>query len=485
VAQPIVGYNYYISPSGSNSNDGLSASAPFLTFNKAFSEMSGGQSLGLLPGTYTESTTGSITTNPHANNGQPPDGLDRDHMTEVRAVDGWGTVTHRDKKLRLGTTSVGVNYVKLRGIDFGSCGILKASYVFLKECSFFGDQTGALWGTGESGYPGITSYILVEDCCIWGKCKVLMQAYDVDKAVFRRVILRQDDGSSSATPNYCCNPYNSRRVSFQNVFCIDSLRRPTYSPYGDFIVARHNSSLVYGLNEWLGCGSFFSDAAAMYLEPDEGDVQLDPVHTVTNFVAFKPDRSGVIVRLVGQNIIKNVTVYKADVDSYDGIYARASDNEVRNTIVQTVGSNRYGYWVDAGDVLTNALVHGTWSSDYYEQACTADCYTIDPTADGPPHSLTYPLRIEEGSTLKDAGHGGADIGANIVYRYGTDGTFWGEVGYNTLTATPLWPYPNEALIRTAMRVDEGLSNDPKRGFCADGETFTHYLWNALGNGSPY
>jgi hypothetical protein len=54
--------------------------------------------------------------------------------------------------------------------------------------------------------------------------------------------------------------------------------------------------------------------------------------------------------------------------------------------------------------------------------------------------LKYLPRIEAGSALAVAG-----AGANILYQQGVSGTLYGETGYNTLTSTQLWPYPNEQL----------------------------------------
>ncbi|MDY6856517.1 MAG: hypothetical protein SWO11_17800 [Thermodesulfobacteriota bacterium] len=46
--------------------------------------------------------------------------------------------------------------------------------------------------------------------------------------------------------------------------------------------------------------------------------------------------------------------------------------------------------------------------------------------------LKYPVRIESSSTLKTAGQGGAQIGAEIIKFYGKSGTLWGETGDNLL-----------------------------------------------------
>ena len=73
-----------------------------------------------------------------------------------------------------------------------------------------------------------------------------------------------------------------------------------------------------------------------------------------------------------------------------------------------------------------------------------------------------------------------------MYKYGIDGTFYGDSGYNTLTANALWPYPNENRIKS----DFSSVNGGARGFCTgtslDGsaQTLTKYIWEYLGNVIP-
>ncbi len=66
----------------------------------------------------------------------------------------------------------------------------------------------------------------------------------------------------------------------------------------------------------------------------------------------------------------------------------------------------------------------------------------------------------------------------MVKRYGSDGTRYGEAGYNTLTNTDLWPWSNEDRIKADM------SAVSTRGFCASGQTLTKYIWEYLGNTIP-
>jgi hypothetical protein len=63
-------------------------------------------------------------------------------------------------------------------------------------------------------------------------------------------------------------------------------------------------------------------------------------------------------------------------------------------------------------------------------------------------------------------------------KIGVSGTLYGESGWNTVTSENLWPFPYEDRIRSDMRAVSA------RGFCADNQTLTKYIWQYLGNTIP-
>jgi hypothetical protein len=93
--------------------------------------------------------------------------------------------------------------------------------------------------------------------------------------------------------------------------------------------------------------------------------------------------------------------------------------------------------------------------------------------------LKHIVRIEPGSFLKGRGERGADIGANILYRYGPDGSRHGDAEHNSLSSVPLWPWPNEERIKKEMCEDSNV----RRGFCQS-ESLTRYIWEYLGYPIP-
>jgi hypothetical protein len=69
-------------------------------------------------------------------------------------------------------------------------------------------------------------------------------------------------------------------------------------------------------------------------------------------------------------------------------------------------------------------------------------------------------------------------------RIGVSGTLWGETGYDTVTDEDLWPWPNEARIKSDFSEVSGVG---QRGFTSaatPSKTLTEYLWEQLGNPLP-
>jgi hypothetical protein len=295
-----------------------------------------------------------------------------------------------------------------------------------------------------------------------------------DHTVFRRLVGRREGStrSGSGNPNLGITAYCSVGVIQENVVFVDGLL-DIGGPWADFAEAQHTVGRPHGGNKWLGCASVKSPDGGFVMVPDEYDTSPD--RTIRNCVVWDAHDEGMNFDRAGDLDLDGVTIYKSTSNNYDGFRTVSPvSGTVRDVIV--CGAARYAL----SSVITPDYIdaNGTWGLAAYNQTTPTHAVTTNPFADGPPHSLTYPFRIEAESALKGSGYGGADKGANITNLIGVDGAFADDAGVETAGGA-LWPWPNEAAIRTAMR------GDSARGFCADGETLTHYLWNLLGNGSPY
>ena len=105
---------YYLAPSGDDGGDG-SYGSPWLTFVHAFSVMSAADELILRDGVYTTVTNGGISDSAGE---MPPDGISKSSMTKITA-ETRGQV-YVQKRLRLGSSSTRVSYIKIDGIVFKS-----------------------------------------------------------------------------------------------------------------------------------------------------------------------------------------------------------------------------------------------------------------------------------------------------------------------------------------------------------------------------
>jgi hypothetical protein len=475
---------YYLSPSGSDSYTSEQAQnpgTPWKTFSKAFGSMSATDTLILLDGTYSVAAGTGVISGSGTGSAMPLNGLSKTTPTIVQAqnegnvtVDGAATYG-----LLLGTSSVKRSYIKIKGITFeGGGSLYNTSYCYIKNCGFHRatDSVGAAFNIGTNDHANGNTYNLIEDCWIWGQERLIALNYRADNTIWRNIIIRGDGTTLSADPNAGISVYSSQDVSLQNVIVVDRILG-TGAPYGDFATAQHTSGDYWiGPNEWLGCISLKSPDSGFYFEADYAN---DYTWKVINCLAWDSAGEGFNAQQSSGGPTGNIELnhFTAGMnDSYDTVRIDNIETGVIKNII-SYQAYRYGInTVDSAIVPSYCDVYGAGTAAYYNNSCSSGCKTSNPLADGPPHSLRYLLRIEDGSVLDGTADDSGDYGATIVKRYGTEGSFHGDSGYNTLSSIDLWPWPNENRIKTEMAADGD------RGFCAAGENLTHYIWNYLGNG---
>lgn len=468
---------WYISPKGDDSASGKTAQAPFKTFHTAFLKMKGGDELVLLDGTYSEPAgTGRITYPGSGPGGgtkiseQPPSGPEEGQPTLVRAQNpGSVTVVGR---LMIGRSFRKDRNIVIDGITFEGGGQLyNAHNVTVRNCGFHGP-----FAIGTNDHEQGNERNLVEDVWIWASGeRIIAINYRALHNVWRRVLVRGDgcgkrECQGEMNPNVGITVYDSSDVSMQNVLVVDRVLAPNDSPYADFAVAQHTKGKwIFGRNEWLGTISLKAPDQGYYFEPDE---TLDPTIRIANAIAWDSPGSAFNLARSGSNIrIENITAKSI---YYDGVRVakELTSGQITNALV--AGAGRYG--INAALPSSYVNVHGAKGS-YNQSKCQEECLDKDPRGREP--ALKYLVRIEEGSFLKGAGARGADIGANVVLRYGREGTRHGDEGYNILTNAPLWPWPNEARIKAEMCADAAT----RRGFC-NAPSLTRYVWEYLGSKMP-
>lgn len=492
LASAMIGFNpganaaqrvFYMSPTGSDKNDGRSTDKPFRSFAKALRKMDGGDELILMDGTYSaDQKNGTIHYNGRYSD-QIPSGKTGGEKTIVRSQ-------HRGKVIVKGQLFIGRSFrkdhdIRIDGITFEGGGHLyNTENVDILNCGFHG-----AFVIGTNDHEMGNSHDLVEDSWIWAdEERIIAANYRSDYNVWRRVVVRGDGCAllnciGPGNPNVGITVYDSNHVSMQNVIVVDRILGLGY-PYSDFAAAQHTPGrYLFGMNEWLGTISVKAPDSGYYMEPDD-EGTINKTITIRNAVAWKPKYSGVnIARSGTDNLLENITVIDA---GFDGIRVgkRLRVGVLRNSV--SVGARRYGVNSAYGSSFMNSFESEV--ENYHERygRCIKNCMSFNPLVGTKNLSLKYVTRIESKSRLSKAGEGGVDIGANVLFRYGKDGSHYGEEGFDQLTTVSLWPWKNEDIIKRQM------CRDTDRGFCSskkrlDGVspiTLTSYIWELLGHRMP-
>jgi hypothetical protein len=468
---------------GSDSNSGNSKSLPKLTLAGAFTVMSGGDTLIIGSGTYTGNSNAMT---PFGSGAVPPNGSSSAYTT-IRAEHDGGVLFDGqsiNNMFYVVSDTVIPRYWQFEGLIWatgpdGPVNLIRASYVKFLRCGAYDTPNGNYANFNISR----SSYILCESCYAWGSGRYKFIAYLSDHVIFRWCVGRPDGINAGGDPAAGFSVYSSTYVKVQNSIVIDADQTASWVNIGD----RVGSFAVPCTNE-----------VSQYIDFDKViglNVKLGGITTSKN-----TDSANVM--------FTDMVIWDSTDDSAVLNSIRGSSNSVRNSTFGYSGTTTTYpfYWDGASGSMTNTILYRLLFSGsmfgaspttqnynlYYANTNNSgrtganDLTTVDPTT----NSLRYLPRIEPGSSLKGAGSGGADIGANLDYLIGMAGTLWGEAGYATVTSTPMWPFPHEDLFKTKMAAYSSGGVSGARGFCAgaskDGstQTLTKYIWEYLGNQIP-
>ena len=491
--------------------------------SSAWSAMSGGDTLVIDDGNYTHSSNAIR----HYN--RPPSGT-REAMTIVKArnipgqatddltryPDGivpinsqlkvrfTGDATFRDAS---GLMGVVTQYVMFEGLHWNGIGTSSHwDYIYFKQCSSMGvhDGNNAAWNiTGR--------YNLIEDSVAYGKGRIKFLFYDNSRHeqvrgngnnICRRCVARQDwamkDDEDDEPINAFFSYYN-RGTVFQNVMDVDS-NLPQY----------WNNRTGINLN-----GSLTS-------------------FEVNNEIAHKMDVVGSVLmnNAYGFGSTSNPGNSFTDIAVVNiggGIFTKRSDNSYTNLSLLGINTDRFDYRsnqffqaifgltknngfmpnsvavLDISNLIARDIVGdlATWGArgdyvNYFNVGAVSTAPTNAMTFDPYENGQRYPVRVENGSVLKTAGRNGGRMGAEVMYRIGVDGAFQGEPGWDTVTEEPLWPWPLQEWVQAQMRTSDYESfcatattpcpttymTDAYRGYAANDQRLTEYIWAGLGNTPP-
>ena len=515
---------YYIAVKGRDSPNCTSKAHRCATFAYVRGLMHGGDTLIIGDGIYNQCINTPVSGSPGA-------------YTTYKAEHDWAvTVSTRDSSCA-GAVFENYNgsYIVIQGIKFQGQGALI-------PVSVSGDHLKliriAAWDApcaNNISVIGIGSdYTLLEDVHVWGCGRYMVNIYHSNHTVLRRVVSRYDFlacdswGAQSST----FTAYDSDNTVFENVIAIDSgIKNDSFYTcdqlFGGIWWENHGDVLYNGRVERTGTvlGSIFLNLYSFNNSRNSGTPNAvgvesrfklsgnTSVHTERNNVYWDNEDGSSYGVNVDYGSAGNPTLdlqhntYGNSTGTYGseigqtlgvGIVNRSSayaSNTFANSLV--MNNNSYGNVGEPGDYNDYWNNGRRGHAHYLNVSAGAHDTTLNP-------GLLYLPRIEAFSSVHGTASDGGDRGANIIYKTGVDGTLWGESGWNTLTAHPLWPYPYEGVIKQDMAsytcaptctagnypaavrgfvLPDSNTTSPGRLY-GGSRTLTSYIWEYLGNPCP-
>ncbi len=464
---------YYISPTGSDSASGTSAS-PFKTLSKAMSVGAGGDTYVYKNGTYNYSGSELNSVIKSGSAGA---------YTIIKAESDGGAVITVTNGLSMPHTGL-KSYVQIEGFKFTGAyeKEIHGYHLRILRCAFKGgpsDGNSVSVLVGSNDYSPVANDILIEDCWFYGSGgRYNLLVFNSENVILRRVVGRHEGGwnDGASNPEAVFTSYNSSNVRIQNAFAIDSTNGTfyTFDGYGAFYVLHNGSAnpdhpVFNTAIRGSAVVETYSHCYSFELPDSSGDNNV-----ATDIACVNP--RGVGISYGGSN---------------DNVYHTLNRVGIirRNPLVaQQSGQAGIGYWGDGGNItVTNAIVTGMTGSDFsgvsptyfntYGNGSNTGSGTGRQSYNPLTNGWLYPLRVESGSNLANQGSGG-QIGPNISTKWGADGSMWGQSGYDSDTGAPLWPFPNEA------RIKSDLCENANWGLCAGSDKLTEYLFKKFGNPVP-
>jgi hypothetical protein len=436
---------YYISTNGSDFFPGTCTdSSPCATISKGLTKMSGGDTLIVKNGTYTD-RTGMMLTDYRA--ASIPSGA-AGAFTTIRAETPFGVRIkftsgpgyYRDAPVVL----YRANYVNVDGFIYEQLGEnpqyvvnVYSSWNKITRCIVKRNQTDMYGGW----YASAANDVLFEDCHGVGAARYGFYAGGPDstqqRTVFRRCVGRFDF-SHTKQPKSTFAIYgnnqnaNVTNFAFQNCIAIDGHYPPMPGASGRDYEEKY--------------GAFYHPKTAT-------NIRHDGVIVLNEGVGH----AGMFVQEWGTGItVKNTVVYNLPGSQSWAVGIRSKNADRASGDHVTIGGSIPGGATE-NIPLTNSRTSGV------------------------------PTNILNNTP-----------GAVILYKHGTSGTFWGETGWDTITNESLWPFPYEAEIKAvfAEQIPTPTGYNPSgnvsaRGFAASGnglyggpKTLTSYIWEYTGTPCP-
>ncbi|MCP4123178.1 MAG: hypothetical protein GY751_15600, partial [Bacteroidetes bacterium] len=459
---------YYISPSGSDSNSGLTLPYAWATFNHAFTIMGAGDELILADGTYYQTLEITLL----GTSGQP---------IVIKAMnDGQATIDGESVRKPGIIGSSGANYdsyIVIEGIIFKNAKSGNDDAIFhvwnnhniFRRCSFYFAESGS----NQQGLAFAHSHHnLAEDCISAYVKRHCFLSWDDNgletNNTFRRCFatgFHPDKSDSLATSHF--NIYGGSYDIVEN--CIGwygskSYGASVHNQSGANYKCKNNKVLG---SLFLGAGkvttSQWYEGVGISINHAGGEAPLN--NEVENCVVSGNQMHGFNIGEEGRT--ENTLINHCSMTDNDSHAFRCQDplTTIKNSIYYNNSSGyngthhkgSYSYIDNYGNTNNNGVPSGeSWPNSF----------SSDPLINN------AGLQIPSNSPCYGTGEGGSDIGANICNQY-IDGV---------LTSNVLWPWPMQDRILAELGIDLMSELNAKFGTVCQSSTSTVYYASPNGNG---
>jgi hypothetical protein len=483
-----------VAKNGSDTGNDCTAQ-PCATLAHGISMMAGGDTLTVGDGSYAEPIAGVPSGSAGA-------------YTTVQAAHDWGVTVDGSGFANNFTDGIKISsasYIAVRGFHVKmnqandnntGVGVYGSHHIKVQRCSVA--YSGVTGNVAAFDVGPASDYVLIEESYAYGGARYPFLVYQSTHTVMRRNVSRLDYWNGSLQAANFTN-YNGDMTVWQNNIALDSDNANIGGSglYGGFF----NENKVPDAS-WSGTatrethrGNIVLNVQAFY--SGLYDYDISNLHTYSDDIVWDSHGGFYGDYIHGDAPVLDATRFTIGKirGTYDGPNGQGSagtgffngpgtgGTRVQVTLSHSIFWNNPSYGIadySAGDYDSFWGNGANYGGSYMTPAAGAHDLTTDLTA-----GLKYLPRVEPGSALATGG-----IGATVLYKWGTTGTLWGDPGYDTVTSEPLWPFPNEDVIKSDMASYNGPGGAGARGFTAgnslDGspQTLTKYIWEYLGNPIP-
>lgn len=436
---------YYISPTGSNSNNGLSSSAPFLTFAYAINAARAwcGDTLVLLDGTYGDGTsTGRL----------------RISGVTCTISDELTVEARNQRKAKIQSTTGSGQTVS----------ILSSAYIILDGLYAVQSDNSAITTTDVNPlYITSSNHITVKNG-VFNNPNRYTNSHSMGVYYSQDVLL--EDNESYIFHRHCVIAWQSQRVVARRIYCnprggaipggngaANGLNRAdalmSMYPCKDCIVENsiadgttsalylaeangtYGSSIVLSGSKILGSICYKCNYGnGIYLNARTAGMNYSPQNITIRDVAFIDQASG-LQTIRASDVVGGVIDHVTAIGTGAGLNGIVVDDTVTGDASASLSTTiTDSIVIDMSQYGFRSAIAGAWSGSYVTAFSNGTNFSPTPpsnwtnTSTSDPGLGTCKVWIPAGSAAKGSGSGGSDRGATILYRYVN----------GVLTDVPLW-----------------------------------------------